>query len=105
MAQCLTRSHCLVETFGLRAGDWRASEIRCEGETTDFAVHRREKPLGRLRMKLSGEHNVMNVLAAAALAWRYDISWEKISAAVETFRGVRRRMGNSRGGERGSNSR
>ena len=92
VAQCLTRSHCLVETFGLRAGDWRASEIRCEGETTDFAVHRWEKSLGRLRMKLSGEHNVMNVLAAAALAWRYDISWERISAAVETFRGVRRRM-------------
>ena len=92
VAQCLTRAHCPVETFGLQAGDWRASEIRCAGETTDFAVHRREKPLGRLTTKLSGEHNVMNVLAAAALAWRYDISWEKIGAAVETFRGVRRRM-------------
>ncbi|MEE8178229.1 MAG: UDP-N-acetylmuramate:L-alanyl-gamma-D-glutamyl-meso-diaminopimelate ligase [Acidobacteriota bacterium] len=92
VAECLASAHCPVETFGFKAGEWQASEIRFHEETTEFAVRYRGKLMGQMATKLSGEINVLNLLAAAAMAWRYEISWEKISAAVETFRGVRRRM-------------
>ena len=104
--QCREQAFCAVETFGLKQGDWRACEIRCvpnpsrnregtvsyDGQTTEFIVEYRGRRLGPLRTKLFGEHNVLNVLAAAAMAFRYGVSWEKISAAVETFEGVRRRL-------------
>ena len=48
--------------------------------------------MGSLRMQLAGEHNVMNVLSAAAMATYYGIVWERIQEAMETFRGVRRRL-------------
>ena len=62
-----------------------------EGFTT-FAVAYRGKQMGALTTKLFGNHNVANVLAAAAMASHYGIGWKQIQTAVETFQGVRRRM-------------
>jgi UDP-N-acetylmuramate: L-alanyl-gamma-D-glutamyl-meso-diaminopimelate ligase len=104
--QCLERAFCAVETFGLQQGDWQARDIRCSlnqrsdrkggdtcpEEATEFAVIHRGQPLGSLRAQLFGEHNVLNILAAVAMASHYGISWEQTAAAVETFRGVRRRL-------------
>ena len=90
--QCLEHSYCAVETFGLEEGDWRASGIACSGDGTTFSVDYHGKLMGRLQTSLCGEHNVMNVLAAVAMSWRYGISWDAMERAVESFRGVRRRM-------------
>lgn len=115
--QCLERAFCPVETFGLKQGDWQARDIHCvfhqsrarkradpsqspdrQGgdtcpeEATEFVVTYRGKPLGSLRAQLFGEHNVLNLLSAVAMASHYGISWDQIAAAVETFRGVRRRL-------------
>jgi len=101
--RCLERAFCTVETFGLTQGDWQAREIRTnqgrQGERagfseslTEFTVIRHGKPLGSLRAQLFGEHNVLNILAAVAMAMRYGIPWERIPAGIESFRGVRRRM-------------
>ncbi|MBI3894950.1 MAG: UDP-N-acetylmuramate:L-alanyl-gamma-D-glutamyl-meso-diaminopimelate ligase [Acidobacteria bacterium] len=90
--ECCSRAFCPVETFGFEKGDWQAKNLRCQGETTIFAVQVRGEPLGLLTTSLSGEHNVSNVLAAAAMVSHYGISWDQIQEAVRTFRGVRRRM-------------
>ena len=112
--QCLEHAFCPVETFGLKQGDWQAREIGCvlnpsrarlpraeprgeqadtrEEPVTEFVVTYRGKPLGSLRAQLFGEHNVLNVLAAVAMASHYGVPWEQIAAAMETFRGVRRRL-------------
>jgi len=101
--RCLERAFCQVETFGLQQGDWQARDIRCvpnpsrlagaSRETaTEFTVSYRGKTLGPLRAHLFGEHNVLNLLAAVAIASRYEIPWDKVAAAVEAFQGVRRRM-------------
>jgi UDP-N-acetylmuramate: L-alanyl-gamma-D-glutamyl-meso-diaminopimelate ligase len=58
----------------------------------EFTVAYHGKPLGSLRANLFGEHNVLNLLAAVAIASRYEVPWNKIAVAVETFQGVRRRM-------------
>ncbi|MGH9785152.1 MAG: UDP-N-acetylmuramate--L-alanine ligase, partial [Terriglobia bacterium] len=103
---CLERAFCTVETFGLKQGDWQARDIRCaltpssdrkgagtcQEPITEFVVEYRGKPLGSLRAQLFGEHNVLNILAAVAMASHYGISWEQIAAAMETFQGVRRRL-------------
>ena len=114
--RCLERAFCVVETFGLTQGDWQARDIRtnqsrdregavvldpsrareqavsCQEPTTEFTVIYRGKELGDLRANLFGEHNVLNLLAAVAIASRYEIPWDKVASAVETFQGVRRRM-------------
>ena len=90
--QCLEHAFCAVETFGLKEGEWRAGGITNLSAGTEFSVHYRGKQMGRLRTALSGEHNVMNVVAAVAMSWRYGISWDAMEQAVESFRGVRRRL-------------
>jgi UDP-N-acetylmuramate: L-alanyl-gamma-D-glutamyl-meso-diaminopimelate ligase len=90
--RCLARAFCPAETFGFADGDWRARDMRCVCDYTEFDVEHRGTRLGRLRMQLAGDHNVMNALAAVALAAHYGIAWEEIRRAMETFRGVRRRM-------------
>ncbi|HLA40364.1 MAG TPA: cyanophycin synthetase, partial [Candidatus Glassbacteria bacterium] len=92
VGQCIERCYCRLETFGLNEGDWQAKDISCRGEATEFTVLHRQRPLGRLAWKLSGEHNVLNALAAVALATHYGIAWTDIRAAMESFAGVRRRM-------------
>jgi UDP-N-acetylmuramate: L-alanyl-gamma-D-glutamyl-meso-diaminopimelate ligase len=63
-----------------------------EEPVTEFLVTYRGNSLGSLRAQLFGEHNVLNILAAVAMASHYGLSWEQIAAAVETFQGVRRRL-------------
>jgi len=48
--------------------------------------------LGRVRMGLIGRHNVSNALPAIALALKYGVSMETISAALPSFTGTRRRF-------------
>jgi UDP-N-acetylmuramate: L-alanyl-gamma-D-glutamyl-meso-diaminopimelate ligase len=45
-----------------------------------------------LEFPLAGEYNVWNATAAAALAEAYGISKEEISAALKTFKSVKRRL-------------
>ncbi len=57
-------------SYGLHAGNgWRADAIQTNpAGGVDFDILRGEKPLGRLSLTLSGEHNVQNALAALAAA-------------------------------------
>jgi UDP-N-acetylmuramate--alanine ligase len=48
--------------------------------------------LGRVVLQMPGEHNILNALAAIALALEYEISFEKIQSALATFGGVERRF-------------
>lgn len=90
--ECCSRAFCPVETYGFEEGDWQAKNVRCHGETTEFAVGYQGKPMGVLTTSLSGVHNGKNVLAAVAMASHSGIPWGAIREAVHTFRGVRRRM-------------
>ena len=90
--ECVSRAFSPVETFGTHDGDWRVEEIHCTGATTEFQVEHPGKRPGKIRMQLSGEHNVMNVLSAIAMATHHGIAWNEIERAMESFQGVRRRM-------------
>ena len=48
--------------------------------------------IGRITLNMPGQHNVYNALAAIALALEYEVPFEKIQAALATFRGIERRF-------------
>jgi UDP-N-acetylmuramate: L-alanyl-gamma-D-glutamyl-meso-diaminopimelate ligase len=86
------RAFCTVETYGITSGDWRAANIAASPEGTAFDVTFQSEHRGRLNCHLSGHHNVLNVLGAAALASFYGIGWQDIARALNSYQGVRRRM-------------
>jgi len=57
-------------------------------------------PLGRLRLRVPGRHNLLNSLGAVAIGLEAGVSFDRLAAALEEFRGADRRF-QMRGEERG----
>ena len=74
------------ETTGSRA-IWSFATKRCI-----FAWPPEEMRRARVRLPMTGRHNVLNAVAAIAIASGRGISREAIEHALATFRGVARRM-------------
>ncbi|HTU36343.1 MAG TPA: UDP-N-acetylmuramate:L-alanyl-gamma-D-glutamyl-meso-diaminopimelate ligase [Candidatus Acidoferrum sp.] len=82
-----------VETFGMTADcDWQAGDVMWHDSATEFRVARGGKEVARIRMGLAGRHNVLDALAAVALAHGRGVEREAIERAMATFQSVRRRM-------------
>lgn len=83
-----------VETFGLDGEkfDWRAVNMQLFRGRHRFDLVYRGRRLGQAQLKLSGRHNVMNALAAAALAFHAGTDADALLRAMATFSGVERRM-------------
>ena len=83
-----------VVTYGIsEEADIRATEIHYEGLRTRFSVSRvgMEKRL-QVTLNMPGRHNVLNALAAIAVASDLGISDEAIIAALDKFQGIGRRF-------------
>lgn len=91
--ECVSRAFCPVERYGF-AGScfWRAQNVEHSGEWTRFEIYRGGERFLKAEMPLPGRHNVLNALAATALAARYEVSAEVICRALRSFRGIKRRM-------------
>lgn len=92
----LTRA---VRTYGTRdEADLRASDIRQQGNDTHFTVTGEglQAPL-ELTLSLPGEHNVLNALAAIAVALELGVGEEPIRKALREFQGIGRRFQVSEG--------
>jgi UDP-N-acetylmuramate--alanine ligase len=57
-----------------------------------FEVWRRNLLVGELSLGVPGAHNVSNALAAVALAMEIGVPFGKITGALESFRGAKRRF-------------
>ncbi len=80
-------------TYGIKAqADIRAVNISKEGFGVSFDVLRGDTVLGRISLKLPGEHVVLNALAATAAALEMSVSFSVIAEALSRFGGVQRRM-------------
>jgi UDP-N-acetylmuramate: L-alanyl-gamma-D-glutamyl-meso-diaminopimelate ligase len=87
------RAFCRVETFGLDPShDWSAANINPEKGKTGLDVFYRRKLFRRYWIGLHGAHNIRNALAATAILNRLSVPEDDIRAAMESFRGVRRRL-------------
>jgi UDP-N-acetylmuramate: L-alanyl-gamma-D-glutamyl-meso-diaminopimelate ligase len=62
------------------------------GDYSSFAVLEAGKPLGTVRWNLVGAHNAENALAAIGAARNAGVSVERAVAALNEFKGVKRRM-------------
>ena len=83
-----------VITYGTdEAADYRASNIRVDGKSWHFDVDRgANKPALRVRLGVPGQHNVMNALAAIAIATDEGIADDAIVQGLGEFAGVDRRF-------------
>lgn len=82
-------------TYGIDsdAADLRAVNIQREGVQTRFDVERRGFPKKlSVKLNLPGRHNVLNSLAAIAVAQELEVSDTAIQRALSSFHGVDRRL-------------
>jgi UDP-N-acetylmuramate: L-alanyl-gamma-D-glutamyl-meso-diaminopimelate ligase len=93
LRQAAEKAFCPVETFGLTPEcDWCAGDLQWHDEATEFRVAFRGKEIMRARMPVAGKHNVLDALAAIALAHGRGVQSEAIQRALATFVSVRKRM-------------
>lgn len=83
-----------VMTYGLAAGaDLMASDVRPNQlGGVDFLVQRAEQLVGLVRLRLPGDHNVRNALAAIGVALDLGLDFNKIRQALADFGGMKRRF-------------
>jgi UDP-N-acetylmuramate: L-alanyl-gamma-D-glutamyl-meso-diaminopimelate ligase len=87
------KAFCPVETYGFTPGvDWLAGDLEITDGETRFRVSRQGTEVVRVRMSLAGRHNVLNAVAAIAIAHGRGVSCDAIADAMAEFRGVLRRL-------------
>ena len=84
-------------TFGRTSdSDWTVGDIREDLSGISFEILRRNAGShdrwGRIQLRLHGEHNVENALAAAAISSEMGTVTESIVSALGSFGGVKRRF-------------
>jgi UDP-N-acetylmuramate: L-alanyl-gamma-D-glutamyl-meso-diaminopimelate ligase len=90
---CLSKAFCPVERYGAGPqSDWQVTNLQLGSAKTSWTVLRGGRVWADLEFPLAGEYNVWNATAAAAMAASCDISKEDISAALKTFKSVKRRL-------------
>ncbi len=83
-----------VVTYGIESeADWRAEDIRQKGVRTLFRARHQESG-GSLDviLNLPGRHNVLNALAAIAVARELGVSEAAVCAGLSGFQGIARRF-------------
>jgi UDP-N-acetylmuramate--alanine ligase len=72
--------------------DYSAFNLRIQRGTYIFDVKTPSEEIKNIEFQLPGQHNVMNALAALAMADVYGVPLEKIKHYLSTFKGVKRRF-------------
>jgi UDP-N-acetylmuramate--alanine ligase len=91
--EILPRIEKRTATYGMSAqADYRGRNVRAEGLSSRFDLTRRGEPMGEFCVTIPGRHNVLNALAAIAVADEAGIPMDVIRTALAGFRGVQRRF-------------
>lgn len=84
---------CPVETFGLtREANWQAVDITSQHGFYSFTVRCSGQDLCRIDLRVLGSHQVVNALAATALALGVGVIPEQVSAELSHWCGLGRRL-------------
>jgi UDP-N-acetylmuramate--alanine ligase len=82
-----------VVTYGLEAGaDVTARRLQFAEMRSTFEVVQRGTSLGAMSLQVPGRHNVLNALAATAVALDLEVPFPRIQSALAAFAGVQRRF-------------
>src|SRR4029079_8385900 len=80
-------------TYGTTSqADIEAIDIGCGHFASDFRLRYRSADLGRFHLGIPGRHNVLNAMAAVAVAMELEVKPDTIREALATFSGVDRRF-------------
>lgn len=81
-------------TYSLQneSADAYAANVKIEDGGYRFDINVKDKVLSNCELRVGGMHNVENAVAAVAVAVELEIEDEKIKAALDDFKGVRRRF-------------
>jgi len=93
LQRAVSKAFCPVEKYGFAASnDWIASEVEATPTGMRFRIAHRGKAFSKVTLPASGHHNVLNALAATAVAHGRGISPDAIADTLATFRSVKRRL-------------
>lgn len=83
-----------VLTYGFgKAWNWGAFDIRHNrGGGVSFSVRNDDKFISDIHLSVSGDHNVLNALAATAVATELSIPVSSVVETLKDFRGAKRRL-------------
>ncbi len=80
-------------TYGFsQENNYVLDRVTVSGEQTFFWVKSHGVPLGEFAIRVAGEHNALNALAAIILGLEIGLSPEKIKKGLLAFRGSKRRL-------------
>jgi len=80
-------------TYGIKShNDIIAYDIQLHSAYSYFSVRTKEGITGHIHLPMPGSHNVLNALAAIAVALSIDVPFAIIARAFTTFRGVDQRF-------------
>jgi UDP-N-acetylmuramate--alanine ligase len=82
-----------VITYGFSPeADYYAADIISNEKGNSFTLKHGEQTLGRIQLKLSGQHNVLNAVGACVCGLEIHIAFDKINASLAQFSSVARRL-------------
>ena len=82
-----------ITTFGLSAdADWQATNLQQNRGRYQFQLVRHGRLLTTVTLSVPGRHNVLNALAATALAQHCGVSSQQIAQGLTSFAGLKRRL-------------
>lgn len=82
-----------VITYGMEpTDDYRAIQITAGSAVNEYYLLKKGKNLGKIALKVSGKHNILNSLAACACGLELGISFDKIASALAGYENVGRRL-------------
>ena len=92
--EACSRSNSKKIRYGFGNGfNWGAYDINNKpGGGSISKISHNNKEIGNLELRVSGEHNILNALAAIAAAYECGISFEQSAEILKNFHGSERRM-------------
>jgi len=80
-------------TYGFSPqADFQARGVRTDGFTTSYRAFHEGSEIGEIEIRIPGRHNVLNSLAALAVAHELELEWSDIQAGLRDMTGVQRRF-------------
>jgi UDP-N-acetylmuramate--alanine ligase len=81
-----------IITYGLNPqADVQAADIRHRENTSTFTLRRHSEDLGEITIRVPGNHNIQNALAAIGVGLELGVPFDRVKYGIEQFTGVYRR--------------
>jgi len=80
-------------TYGFSSqADFQAREIKTNGFSSSYRAFHHGRELGEIEIRIPGRHNILNSLAAVAVASELELDWPKVQAGLGDMTGIQRRF-------------